>query len=52
MKIVKIGTELVIDSDMTDPYEIAIYLTEKLYHDPEFFGDFGEENILEIKDFE
>ena len=44
--------DLVIDNDMTDKYDIAIHLTDKLYSDPEFFGDFGEENIIEIKDFE
>lgn len=52
MKLVKIGMELVIDEDMTDIYDIAIYLTDKLYNDPEFFGDFGEENIIEVKEFE
>ncbi len=51
MKIVTIKMDLVIDEDTTDPYQAAIYLTEKLYHDPEFFGDFGEENIVEIKEF-
>jgi hypothetical protein len=51
MKIVTINMELVIDEDLTDKYDIAIYLTDKLYSDPEFFGDFGEENILEIKEF-
>lgn len=52
MKIVTIKMDLVIDNDLTDKYEIAVYLTDKLYSDPEFFGDFGEENIMEIKDFE
>jgi len=52
MKVVKISTELVIDKDMTDPYEIAVYLTDKLYNDPEFFGDFGEENIISVREFE
>ena len=65
MKIITIKMDLVIDEtsdraclpgwfdlDMTDKYDIAIYLTDKLYSDPEFFGDFGEENIVEIKDFE
>lgn len=50
MKIVKISMELVIDEDMTDKYDIAIYLTDKLYRDPEFFGDFGAENIESIED--
>lgn len=51
MKIVTVKMDLVIDEDITDPYQVAIYLTEKMYSDPEFFGDFGEENIVEIKDF-
>lgn len=60
MKIVKISMELVIDDiDMltrtgyiTDSYDaIANYLNDKLYTDPEFFGDFGPENIEEVKEF-
>lgn len=60
MKIVKISMELVIeDVDMlshtgymTDSYDsIADYLNNKLYTDPEFFGDFGPENIEEVKEF-
>jgi len=51
MKIVTVKMDLVIDEDITDPYQVGIYLTEKMYSDPEFFGDFGEENIVEIKDF-
>lgn len=52
MKVVKVQIELVIDEDTTDPYDIAIYLNDKLYNDPEWFGDFGPENILEVKDYE
>jgi hypothetical protein len=52
MKLVKVQIELVVDEDATDPYDIAIYLTDKLYNDPEWFGDFGPENIMEVKDFE
>lgn len=51
MKLIKISMELVIDEDMTDKYDIAIYLTDKLYSDPEFFGDFGPENIESVEDF-
>jgi len=51
MKIVTIKMDLVITEDITDPYQVGIYLTEKLYSDPEFFGDFGEENIVDIKEF-
>lgn len=54
MKVVKISMELVIDaglvSDSKD--EIANYLTNMLYGDPDFFGEFGPENIVEVKDFE
>ena len=52
MKIVTITMDLVIDEDTTDKYDVALYLTDKLYSDPEFFGDFGEENIISIKEFE
>lgn len=44
MKIVTISMELVIDEDM-DESLIPQYLNDKLYTDPEFFGDFGPENI-------
>ena len=68
MKLVKISMELGIDEDdnfllpgetiggvFTPRYDldkIANYLNDKLYMDPEFFGDFGPENIIEIKEFE
>jgi hypothetical protein len=32
--------------------KIADYLNNKLYTDPEFFGDFGPENIISITEFE
>jgi hypothetical protein len=32
----------------TDREKIANYLNKKLYEDPEFFGDFGPENIDQI----
>jgi len=35
-----------------DKEKIANYLNNKLYEDPEFFGDFGPENIVEVKDFD
>lgn len=51
--------ELVIDDDTCQMIDgvynkdcIANYLNSKLYTDPEFFGDFGPENIIEVKDFE
>ena len=49
MKIVTISMELVIDDDISDDYDrIADYLNDKLYTDPEFFGDFGPENITGV----
>lgn len=50
MKLVTISMELVIDDDIKDSF-IPDYLTDKLYTDPEFFGDFGPENIIEVKEF-
>ena len=53
MKIVKVSIELVIDDDLDyDKDRISNYLNNKLYTDPEWFGDFGPENIVEIKNFE
>jgi hypothetical protein len=67
MKLVKVQIELVIDENesfllpgetkggmftpMYDRDKIANYLNDKLYTDPEFFGDFGPENIIEVIDF-
>lgn len=61
MKIVTVKMDLVIDDtcEMTDGSQgiynkacVADYLNSKLYSDPEFFGDFGEENIIGIRVFE
>lgn len=52
MKIVKIQMELVIDEDLVDPVDVSEYLNRKLYGDPEFFGDFGPENVLSVDDFD
>lgn len=59
MKLIKISMELGIDDDTCEMIDgvynkecISQYLNNKLYHDPEFFGDFGPENIVDIKDFE
>lgn len=48
MKLIKISMELVIDDNTEDKDAIANYLNKKLYEDPEFFGDFGPENIDQI----
>jgi len=68
MKVVKVQIELIIDDDENfylpneisggvftprfDNDKIAQYLNNKLYTDPEFFGDFGPENIVEVKEWE
>jgi hypothetical protein len=54
MKLVKVQIELGIDDkDCGDSYnDIALYLNHKLYMDPEFFGDFGPENIAKVKEFD
>ena len=47
MKLVTISMELVIDDDIKESF-IPEYLNDKLYTDPEFFGDFGPENIAGV----
>ena len=44
---IKISKELAIPSEVIDQgnKKIADYLNDKLYTDPEFFGDFDSENI-------
>jgi hypothetical protein len=48
MKIITIKMDLVIGEDILDLDQITSYLNDKLYTDPEFFGDFGTENIDKI----
>lgn len=47
--------ELVIDDDNElrndDTQKIVDYLNDKLHNDPEFFGDFGPENITGVITF-
>jgi hypothetical protein len=57
MKIIKISmelgvedTDIVMDDQNASLDNIAKYLNDKLYGDPEFFGDFAEENIYTICD--
>lgn len=61
MKLIKITMELTIDDGdllthtgyiSEDKDKIADYLNNKLYSDPEFFGDFGPENIELLGEFE
>jgi hypothetical protein len=58
MKLIKVSIDLVIDDDACEIVDgvynkdcISEYLNSKLYTDPEFFGDFGSENIVSIEDF-
>ena len=51
MKVITINMELVIDDDIKESF-IPEYLNDKLYTDPEFFGDFGPENIISVGEFE
>ena len=49
--LININMELAIPrSIMTSKEQIAEYLNQMLYEDPEFFGDFGEENISIVQD--
>ena len=45
--IIKISMELTIPTEIIDSGKEAIadYLNTQLYTDPEFFGDFGHENV-------
>jgi hypothetical protein len=59
MKLVKVQIELIIDDDTCEMVEgvynkdcIVDYLNSKLYTDPEFFGEFGPENIVSIVEFD
>jgi hypothetical protein len=55
LKLVTVNIDLAIESeecDVKSKQSIADYLNKKLYEDPEFFGDFGPENIVDVKDME
>lgn len=55
LKLITISMDLAIGSeecDVKSKQSISDYLNRKLYEDPEFFGDFGPENIIEIKDMD
>jgi hypothetical protein len=53
MKIIKVQIELAVDETLSnDKYLISEYLNDKLYIDPEFFGEFGPENIVEVTEVE
>lgn len=55
MKIVTVSVELAFENvgiDFNDKESIAEYLNNALYEYPEFFGDFGPENITKVKDID
>lgn len=57
MKIVTLSVELAFENvhegiDFNDKESIAEYLSNALYESPEFFGDFGPENITDVKDID
>jgi len=52
LQIVTVKIDLCISPEQCDiksKESIAEFLNKMLYEDPEFFGDFGPENILEVK---
>lgn len=51
IRVVTIQMQLAIpidDCTCLDRDDICNYLNNKLYEDPEFFGDFGPENIVKV----
>jgi DNA-binding phage protein len=57
MKIVTVSVELAFENfddeiDFNDKESIAEYLNNALYESPEFFCDFGPENITDVKDID
>lgn len=53
MKVITISMELGIDDELNnDKDAIAQYLNNMLYMDPEFFGEFGPENIIEVRNID
>jgi len=55
LKLVTVSIDLGVSSnecDIKSKESIAEYLNKMLYEDPEFFGGFGPENIVEIKDMD
>lgn len=53
MRLVKVSIELVVPLTVApNPESICAYLNDMLWNDPEFFNDFGPENIVEVRDLE
>jgi hypothetical protein len=51
IRVVTIQIELAIpndDCECISKTDITDYLNKKLYEDPEFFGEFGPENITKV----
>lgn len=51
IRVVTIQMELAIpndDCECISKTDITDYLNKKLYEDPEFFGEFGQENIVKV----
>lgn len=51
IRVVTIQIELAIpndDCECISKKDITNYLNKKLYEDPEFFGEFGQENIIRV----
>jgi hypothetical protein len=51
IRIVTIQMDLAIPNDECEcinKNDILSYLNKKLYQDPEFFGEFGPENLIKI----
>jgi len=52
LQIVTVKIDLCISPEQCDiksKESIAEFFNNMLYNDPEFFGEFGPENILEVK---
>lgn len=53
LRMITIQMDLIIPDNIgCNKDAICSYLNNMLNYDPEFFGEFGPENIVEIKDFE
>jgi len=57
MRIVTISMELGFENlddriDFNNKESIADFLSNILYEDPEFFGNFGPENITDVKEID
>lgn len=51
-KFVRIQFNVAVDEWCVTPYDIAKFLNDKLYTDPEFFGEITVDNIVNVSPFE